>query len=71
MNLDIDEFRYSFFRTSITNLFRDLTPSKIGLFDHMLFRYFQASGARRSVFRQPAAACPKWHRRGGVRRHGS
>ena len=27
--------------------------------------------ARRSIFLQPAAACPKWHRRGGVRRRGS
>ena len=26
----------------------------------------QDSDARRSVFRQPAAVCPKWHRRGGV-----
>ena len=42
MNLDIDQFRYSFFKTSITNLFRELPPSKIGLFDHMLCRYFQA-----------------------------
>ena len=29
------------------------------------------SDARRSIFLQPAAACPKWHRRGGVRRRGS
>ena len=39
---NVDELRYSLFRTSIDNSFRDLPPSKIGLFYHVLRSCFQA-----------------------------
>ena len=33
---NFDELRYSLLRTSINNSFRDLPPSKIGVFYHVL-----------------------------------
>ena len=54
---NVDELRYSLFRTSLSNSFRDLPPSKIGLFYHVLRSCFQAGWVCGNTFLQEKTTC--------------
>ena len=54
---NVDELRYSLFRTSINNSFRNLSPSKIGLFYHVLRSCFQAGWLWGNTFLQEKTPC--------------
>ena len=54
---NVDELRYSLFRTSINNSFRNLSSSKIGLFYHVLRSCFQAGWLWGNTFLQEKTPC--------------